>query len=237
MDIFVINLARRQDRWHEISNHLTSLGLDFARVEAIDGLMLDENHCSLVPRAVDACWQSHQKVFALVAQKPGKNCLVLEDDATLNADVNWARLLNTLDEYIARASIDVLQLGFIEPTSNMGFDTAVRAALGCAYHSVFSRRTIVDNRWRCIADAPEKLELVPDSFRAGTHCYVLSHRAARAFLGFNTPAFMAPDDFFVAIAQDAYHRRFKIARVKKSLAIQRSRVRGRIVDSDLWPES
>ena len=233
----MINLDKRQDRWDQISNHLTSLALAHSRVPAIDGLTLEVNSHSIVPRAVDACWRSHQLVFSLAAQNPGKYSLILEDDAMLNGNLNWPNFLTDLEEYMSQASIDVLQLGFIEKILQLTFTSSIRAALRSIYRPVFSeKKAFTNHRWDCIANAPANLKLIPDSFEYGTHCYAISHRAAKAFVGLNMPTFTAPDDFFITIARDqSLYQCLKIARTKISLASQRSREAGRILDSDLEP--
>lgn len=203
--------------------------------------MLEHNDHSFVPRAVDACWRSHQKVYALVAQNPGNtNCLILEDDAVLNSHLNWRAFLVDLDEYMTRASIDVLQLGFLEPTSIVTrMEIVIRSALTRIFSIVFRRRpgeqTIAtDNHWDGVAQPPHNVDLVPYSFLAGAHCYVVSKRVAGALLGLNTPTFTGCDDFFVCFAENQEdYGRFRIARVEKSLAVQRSRIRGERLDSDI----
>jgi GR25 family glycosyltransferase involved in LPS biosynthesis len=238
MHVFVINLDRRSDRWIAVSDHLRHLGLDFRRVEAVDGRSLEKpGKCSLVPAAVDACWRSHQKVYALIAEDSGSsNCLVLEDDALLSDQVDWMAFLRALDRYMTQASIDVLQLGLLESRSSTRtrIEAFIRSALSKSLDLLFGREAVTAHDWDCLAYAPGSLRLVPDSFSWGTHCYAISGRAAKAFLGLNTPAFTAPDSFFVCIAKDQEeYRRLKIARVRKSLAIQRSRIEGQGVDSDL----
>jgi GR25 family glycosyltransferase involved in LPS biosynthesis len=240
--VFVINLDRRPDRWAAMSDQLRRLGLECQRVEAIDGLSLDDRDDSLVPSAVDACWRSHQKVYALVAQNAANpNCLVLEDDAVLNSQVNWTAFLRDLDMYMTRELIDVVQLGFLEPiyTTSSSIAAFLHSALSKMLGIVFGRRSdddrgLADNRWDCLGRTPPGMRLVPDSFLWGTHCYVISRRAAKAFLQVNVPTFTAADSFFVCIAKDQEdYRRFRIARTKRSLALQRSRLKGNILDSDL----
>jgi hypothetical protein len=235
--IFVINLDRREDRWLEVSQQLRDLGLPFSRVSAVDGLQLDRERLSPVPRAVDACWLSHQKVFKMaVGNRAIANSLILEDDVVLNRSLDWAKLLADSDAFLDRSAIDVLQLGFLGPRS-LGAWIEGRAftTLTKLFRFLEAGPAAHDDRWTCLNDTPGCLgKVVPDSFLGGTHCYIVSKRAATGFLGLNIPTFAAPDDFFALVAEhQSMYRTFRIARVKRSLADQKSRLRGGIVDSDL----
>ena len=97
MEIYVINLDRRQDQLRNIS--------------AVSG-----------------------------------NVLILEDDAVLDERMDWKRLLSEADDYMTRTSIDVLQLGFIQPvyrtkTQKVILKTwaATRAALRLLYKMLFEQ--------------------------------------------------------------------------------------------------
>src|SRR5205823_5676572 len=96
VEIYLINLARRPDRLVEMAKQLTRLGLEYIRVEAIDGLVLQEQKHSAIDRGNDGCWQSHQLVFTLAcrSQSSSHNVLVLEDDALLDGHADWPMLLD-----------------------------------------------------------------------------------------------------------------------------------------------
>ena len=242
MDIYIINLDKRQDRLREISSHLGGLGLDYIRVAAIDALTLTENQYSVVDKATDACWRSHQLVFALISQGLANNAVVLEDDAALNSDINWGALLNQLDDYMTRSSIDILQLGFVErffamrmQEMTVKFFSAIRSALKLLYAIVFREdEAISDYRWGCLNEVPMNLKVVPNDFAGGAHCYIISHRAASAFQNLNAPIFLPVEEFFYSIAiSSVCYQSFKIARTSKSLAAQTGRSRGKVLDSDI----
>lgn len=249
MDIYIINLDRRQDRFDKISSDLASLGLEYIRVAAIDGATINDGQYSIVDKATEACWQSHQKVFASIARGRANNALVLEDDAVLSDDENWRQLLNDLDEYMTRSSIDVLQLGFIErefPTrmqkliwkSALAIYSAVQRLRERIIFTVVEEKDHPDNCWNCLKQAPGNLQLVPDTFEGGTHCYMISSRAASVFLNLNIPVALPADDFFTAFADSSadFHR-FRFARTTRSLASQRNQLGDKLLDSDIWPQS
>lgn len=95
MQIYVINLNRSEDRLRLIKAQIQNLGLEFVRVEAIDGSKLDESY--LAERKIVentcfpemACWSlsevacnlSHAKALELIANGPDEYGVVLEDDA------------------------------------------------------------------------------------------------------------------------------------------------------------
>ena len=231
-DIYIINLATRPDRLREISSHLASLGLAGIRVEAIEGSTLEEHTWSLIDSKSEAYWRAHLSAFGLIAQGQMNNALVLEDDAVLAGDRNWPALLQELDAYMSRSSLDVLQLGFAErvfPTRLQQVLVescrAIQSGLKRLYDFIFRQHNgLVDKRWGCLHETPQDLQLIPDHFGDGSHCYLISRRAAGSLLHFNSPAFISADKFFYAVALSAPdYLRLKIAKVRRNLAVQRAR--------------
>lgn len=244
MDIYVINLATRQDRLREISAELAGLGLKFTRISAIDGSKLQQDEYSLVDPPTDACWKSHQLAYKKIVTAAASNALILEDDAVLDESVDWQKLLREIDLYSQRFGIDLIQLGFLEsPDYQTGiernlvrFYLFIKRILKFAHAHAFSRvvSASADNRWDCLNSAPDAMELVPNEFIGGSHCYMISRRAADICLRLNRPTFLAADDLLWAIAGGSSHyRRIKAARAKRSLASQRSRPKGVLIDSDI----
>lgn len=98
MQIYVINLDRSEDRLQLMQWQMEDLGLDFLRVEAIDGRNLDEAELKarqtcrtahtpfLACRVLNevACNLSHAKVLELIANGIDEYGVVLEDDALLS---------------------------------------------------------------------------------------------------------------------------------------------------------
>jgi hypothetical protein len=235
LKIFVINLNRRGDRWQFISTHLSAIGLTFSRIDAVDAFSLRDSPTSLVRTAIEACWLSHQIAFGMLAHSAESVALILEDDAVLSDDVHWPTLLPEIETYILSSSIDVLQLGFLNDWREGGLRARFRAAFRWLDDRVSRCSTgAPSNSWHCSQNAPPPIALVPNSFRDGAHCYLISRRAARAFLAFNLPTFAAVDDFFAIIAREqTHHKHFRFATTAKSYATQRSRGRGKILDSDI----
>lgn len=243
MDIYVINLDRRPDRWREISDHLASLGLSCLRVAAVDASTLEATGDTFIDKGSDACWRSHRCVLAKIAAGSANNALILEGDALLDNSVDWPALLEQLDRYLLRSSIDVLQLGYVERyfesalhrfivETGSGLFMLLRRMFAAVFRS---HPTAEDRRWHGVPDdSPAGMLWVRDSFFGGTHCYVVSRRAANILQHLNMPTFLPADDFYCVLAHSASHYiNLRVARVRRSLASQRRYVKGRSTDSDL----
>jgi len=72
--VFVINLDRRPDRLESITKRLDLLGIEFERLQAIDGI--DNYH-----PAIAACAKSHYNAIELSISRGHDRVLILEDDA------------------------------------------------------------------------------------------------------------------------------------------------------------
>jgi GR25 family glycosyltransferase involved in LPS biosynthesis len=72
--VFVINLDRRPDRLESITRRLDSLGIEFERLQAVDGV--DNYH-----PAISACAKSHYNSIKLSVSRGYNRVLILEDDA------------------------------------------------------------------------------------------------------------------------------------------------------------
>jgi hypothetical protein len=67
--ILVINLKERTDRWHQISKHLDSLGLDYERVDAVP-----------MEPGWKGCSLSFRKCYSIAKKRKYPWVLILEDD-------------------------------------------------------------------------------------------------------------------------------------------------------------
>ncbi len=98
--VYVINLARSPERLASITARLEQLGLQWQRIEAVDGKTLGhgpwrdfdasrfERCHGMTPLANElGCYLSHLKVFDAIAQSEVTHALVLEDDAGLNDEL------------------------------------------------------------------------------------------------------------------------------------------------------
>lgn len=91
MKAYVINLDRRQDRWTQISAHLTELGMEFERVPAVDGRTWDGKGWKKQGRTREDYWRgaagcyfSHLRALDTAIERDIFPCVILEDDAVLD---------------------------------------------------------------------------------------------------------------------------------------------------------
>lgn len=88
LPVFVINLARRPDRWRAISANLERIGLRATRIDAIDGYALTGDPAlRLMGPGHVGCARSHYKAFSALLASRHSAALVLEDDAEIGAAV------------------------------------------------------------------------------------------------------------------------------------------------------
>lgn len=90
MKIYLINLDRREDRLQSMRMRLDSLGLDFTRVAAFDGLQYaqtrDDWPFALTPGEV-GCFYSHKNCMRLIADGDDEYGVILEDDVELSTNM------------------------------------------------------------------------------------------------------------------------------------------------------
>jgi len=89
--VFVISLARAEDRRSAIRRHLESYGIEYEIIDAVDGFKLadDDANRLLAPgyalhRGAIGCYLSHVKVYEEIVRREIPVALVLEDDARLD---------------------------------------------------------------------------------------------------------------------------------------------------------
>ncbi len=109
MRILFINLARAADRRRNMERQLTEQGLDFERLEAVDGQsitaadrgMVDEvKRRRITPYPLSdneiGCWLSHRRALQAVAEGNDLMAVIMEDDAALAPE--FAQALAAIEE-------------------------------------------------------------------------------------------------------------------------------------------
>ena len=85
---FVINLARSADRWRAISENLDRIGLAATRIEAVDGLTLQDHPCvATLGAGALGCAISHVRAMEAFLETDAPAALILEDDVEVGASV------------------------------------------------------------------------------------------------------------------------------------------------------
>lgn len=219
MEIRIINLDRRPDRWRSISQRMAKLGLEATRVAATDGRSNDfrVTHGSPELETSDghvACSISHFAVWSQIALSDGP-VLVLEDDAVLDPSIDWPTTLSKLGRLMSEYAVGLLQIGYLEG----GFCSEFRVRLQANYrvrYGVTSFGAMVRP-----ANGPK---FVNRDFRSGMHAYILSPKSATRLMALRLSPFITVDSLLPLVARSPLlWTQVPIARLAKSYAGQVSK--------------
>lgn len=231
-EVYVINLARRPDRRERIGNRLASAGMHPLWIDALDaatmasvppGTLTTKPHC--------ACWLSHVRFLAAVADSGGPFAVVFEDDAVPSTAVQWPQFLERLPAAMEELNLGYLQLGHVSHffQGSKPIKRCMRAFVEHVRNLRGGKRTIpvrLDGRRRRV--------LVGRS-RPGTHCYAVTRRFAEQARHLNQPVFAAADDFYERLASALRQgSEFRMGTLVPGIAEQESRLaRCSVIDSDV----
>ncbi|MDB4839210.1 glycosyltransferase family 25 protein [Amylibacter sp.] len=93
--VWVINLKKRPDRLKAIASRLDALGIEWTKLEAVDGANCDENELNIskqygkigeISNGARACSASHHKFWSELISSNFKYGIILEDDVELSDD-------------------------------------------------------------------------------------------------------------------------------------------------------
>lgn len=228
--IYVINLARRTDRYQQMCDHLFHLGLEHARVEAVDVHMVATTspaHQLLLPTE-EAIFRSHKRAWSMAGANLDHFSLILEDDARLRIDVDWQRLLPELALQCQIHNLDILQLGHLE----YGWKGRLLYSAHEAAYALPERR--LRPRTVDFSFHEQVFKARVGVFRGGSHAYLLSAGAAHK-LGRLQPPFAFPIDVFFGHLANPLTKRgtMTFASLKDAgLASQLGQTFGQTADSD-----
>ena len=110
---FVLNLQRDESRRERITKHLTELGIQFSFFAAVDGSALSHESKKKYSRSKAflnygremhpneiGCALSHYYIWELIVNNNIDECLVIEDDMSLNSDI--IQLINSCIKWLPR---------------------------------------------------------------------------------------------------------------------------------------
>ncbi len=150
LPIYLVNLDKRPDRLKYVSDQLNSLELEFKRVSAIDGSLLEED-CSLVDkeaffiqtgkpvtRGEIGCAMSHRSIWQEMLEKEVPYALILEDDVDISSSIS--ELINSR----VYEKMDFMNLSYTRPFS------LDKEALSFLRHKKISSRPLIFSRWRSV---------------------------------------------------------------------------------------
>ncbi len=216
---YVINLARRTDRWHDVESQKSSLGVSIIRVEAVDQDLKELSDLPFAARGVAATWLSHQKAAAEFLKTDAEFAIILEDDFIL---LRKFKVPST--ELLTNLRADFVQIGYLRVTPWESFDITISNIRDRVLRII---QWITQSKWSSTNRYQNRLliqervgvppNLVPVDIRPGGHCYVISRRMAQAMQELNSPIIFSADELFVSISK---MRAFRMFRMRKSLASQ-----------------
>jgi GR25 family glycosyltransferase involved in LPS biosynthesis len=219
MKLYVLNLAKRNDRWASVERQSEKYGFSFNRIEAVDMASMEAQFCEFMPPGVVATWKSHQLAFSRLLESSDDFCLIFEDDFVLN------RKAKRMIERISCEShgFDFLQLGFLVTSSFEKIDVSfhnfvdLSKKILCAVSVRYGKFAIYLRKLSVREQANIPTGIVLNDIRAGGHAYMVSRRFAQAGLEMNNPVFYSTDGVYMALGKS---RAFKMGRFRKSLISQ-----------------
>ena len=148
--VWVINLKKRPDRLERIGKRLNQLGVEWTKIEAIDGQNCKNNDLNISAKFGEigflsdntrACSASHYKVWELLISRDFNHVIVLEDDVELSDEF---RDLLYDDSWIPNGS-NLIKLEKFAPNkvSKILVGAVLSQALGDTrhVHKMYSRHT------------------------------------------------------------------------------------------------
>jgi glycosyl transferase, family 25 len=201
MKIFVINLARNPERLQRMERLLDAQGLEFERLDAVDGKTLsDEEIARWSQRKPDGslclsasevgCMLSHRHAWEKIAAMSDGHAVILEDDIHFSAEAST--FLKSGDWVPADAEI-------------------VKIETVKKWKTVVSKRRIPLERGHCLA------KLLGQHF--GTGGYIVTASGARRLLEEIGAVHMAIDQVMFDPASDLFNR-LSIYQIMPALCIQ-----------------
>jgi GR25 family glycosyltransferase involved in LPS biosynthesis len=216
---YVINLARRTDRWHDVECQKSTLGVSIIRVEAVDQDLKELSDLPYVAKGVAATWLSHQKAAAEFLKTDSEFAIILEDDFLLLRKFKVPSI-----DLLTHLGADFVQLGYLRVTPWESLDVTIsntRDRVLRVIHWITKSRWGSRNKYQKRLLIQERVgvppNLVPVDIRPGGHCYVISRRMGEAMQVLNSPIIFSADELFVSISK---MRAFRMFRVRKSLVRQ-----------------
>jgi GR25 family glycosyltransferase involved in LPS biosynthesis len=235
--IYLINLDNRPDRLTNVLKRVCDLQVKIFRVSAVTGeevKKLGVPYYALENNVAN--WYSHMKVLSIFLETEDEYCIVLEDDVLFSSDG-----LRLLDRIVNNSisEIDILQFGYVAVNGKLDIgkrDSVFRTLAKFrrisevfvlellnktkSFHSFkhrLSRKEKILGIFRLNEERLGIKSLIVEGFEAGTHCYMINRRAAKALLKYNTPMLMVADLSLIVLSAA---KNLLIARTTLSYATQ-----------------
>lgn len=216
----IINVESRKDRQLEMEKRFKKLNLSFEFIKAIEPSDLVATSQKLLSQTAECVWLSHIKCLH-ISSKRNHPTLIVEDDATF---LLKSHELTALANQMSENGIDFIQIGYLNLNLAEGIAIRIRNLynfftkknLAPRFLKLFGFKEVersASQGWR--RNLPNNF--VVNDVRYGAHCYLVSPNFAKSMLELNSPAFLAADDFYVALSR---MKTFRMVRLAKSLSGQ-----------------
>lgn len=213
---YVINLERRPDRWSSITAHLSTHGLPHERFRAVDAADpedapgLSDSFISLSEAAVV---ESHRRLWMSIPEAGHDFALIMEDDCRLDAAYQWVDLLDELCRGMELNKLDVLQLGFLT--------FGMRGRILYRGRELIAQTRPTPRTIHLSSGRGESLQATLGTFRAGSHCYLMSRKGAQHLAEVSQPYLFNSDGLLARLAEtQTWSGRIRFARLNRPIAYQ-----------------
>ena len=217
IDVYLINLTRRSDRLKVALSELHKVNSNVLRIDAIDAQTYLGEEPVFISNAALACSLSHEKALREFLFSGEPYGVIAEDDLKVVSSKNFNKSKNLAIEH----EIDLLQIGFwVHGLSDLidllivNFTNIILKIV-----NLFTRYLGfgVVSKLRFKRNLGMPLNLVPDNFRAGAHCYLISRNLASELIEIIEVSNNTYDGLLMSIS---LHRKFKVARFLMSAVSQ-----------------
>jgi GR25 family glycosyltransferase involved in LPS biosynthesis len=218
IDVFLINLTRRNDRLIMAVNELSKVHSNIIRVEAVDAQAYNGEGSVFVSKAAFVCSLSHKKALEEFIGSGKPYGIVVEDDLKIRSTTDFDKA----HEVARKFKIDLLQIGYLTNGLSDSIDLLIVNLVNTIIKlfNVLPRKfgfnTFAKQRFQRNYDLP--MSLIPDNFRAGAHCYLISRTLAIELVNVIEGSNNTYDGLLMSIS---LHRKFKVVRLLKSAVSQR----------------
>lgn len=215
----LINLDRSTDRLNRMKDQLNKLGIEYSRIDALDGSKLSDNQISQITyplshyeskfrftreltRGEIGCFLSHRKCWLELVHSNHRFALIMEDDIKISS---------AAAPYLCSASwlptdVDICQLSCLR---------------NYLKGKIRPRIIEIDSNIKLVAPlSPPPL---------GTQCYIISKRAAKLAISLSEKLPAPVDDFLFTLWFDLANK-FTIWRTSPTLVIPQQEVESEIGD-------
>lgn len=218
-DVYLINLSRRRDRLDTAMAELNKIEAHVVRIEAVDSQTYQGETSAFISKAAFACALSHKKALMRFVESKKTFGIIVEDDLEITSPARFS----LAPALALKHDLDLLQIGYVKTGVSDAIDLFIVNSLSSVFKFMnFVLKMVNDStlpRMRLTRNFGLPHTLVPDDFRAGAHCYLISRSLAIELINVIESSNNTYDGLLMSIS---LHNKFRIARLRKSAVTQRT---------------